>query len=120
MQGMSASTGKPLAGEEHLRQSVRDILTTPIGSRVALRAYGSALPELIDQPMSPSLRQRLFGATATALLRWEPRLRLIGVALASAGAAGAFTLTVTVQRVDVLPAVRTTIDLPLTRSPALA
>uniref|UniRef100_UPI0026076D20 ATPase domain-containing protein n=1 Tax=uncultured Sphingobium sp. TaxID=316087 RepID=UPI0026076D20 len=32
---------------------VRDILTTPIGSRLMRRDYGSLIPELIDQPANP-------------------------------------------------------------------
>ena len=31
MQGMDATTGKLLTGEAHLRQSIRDILTTRVG-----------------------------------------------------------------------------------------
>ena len=47
MRGMSAQTGAPLDGGERLAQSVRDILTTPIGSRVMRRDYGSQIFELI-------------------------------------------------------------------------
>lgn len=39
MNGISATTGRPLSGIDHLRQSIRDILTTPIGSRVMRRLY---------------------------------------------------------------------------------
>ncbi|HEY0626694.1 MAG TPA: GPW/gp25 family protein [Allosphingosinicella sp.] len=76
MLGMDASTGKPLGGRAHLVQSMRDILTTPIGTRVGRRDYGSLIPELIDQPMNPAGRLRLFAAAAIALTRWEPRFRL--------------------------------------------
>ena len=47
MTGMDRETGKSLSGIEHLRQSIRDILTTPIGSRVMRRDYGSRLFELL-------------------------------------------------------------------------
>ena len=113
MTGMDAVTGKPLAGADHLRQSIADILLTPIGTRIGRRDYGSDLPDLIDQPMNPATRLRIYAATAMALLRWEPRLRLIAVALTATGAAGAFTLTLDAQRLDVLPAVRTRLDFPL-------
>ena len=83
MTGMQRTTGKPLGGIDHLRQSIADILTTPIGSRVMRRDYGSELPALIDQPDNGATRVRLYAATATALLRWEPRLRLSSVRIAA-------------------------------------
>ncbi|HEX8446267.1 MAG TPA: GPW/gp25 family protein [Sphingomonas sp.] len=99
---MDARTGKPLAGADHLRQSVADILFTPIGSRVALRDYGSDLPDLIDRPVTPALRLRIYAATAMALLRWEPRIRLLAVTLAAGAVPGAFVLSLDAQRLDVL------------------
>ena len=55
IRGMSMATGKGLDGLEHLFQSIRDILTTPVGSRVMRREYGSKLFELVDRPMEPGL-----------------------------------------------------------------
>lgn len=74
--GLNASTGRPIADLEHIRQSIRDILATPIGSRVMRRDYGSLLPALIDQPMHGATLLRLTAATYAALLRWEPRIRI--------------------------------------------
>lgn len=79
MRGINATTGKALDGIEHLRQSVRDILTTPIGSRVMLREYGSQLFQLIDAPLNRSTIMDLYAATADALKRWEPRIRVLSV-----------------------------------------
>lgn len=76
MRGTNANTGEELDGIEHLRQSVRDILTTPIGSRVMLREYGSQLFQLIDAPLNRSTVMDFYAATAEALRRWEPRLRV--------------------------------------------
>lgn len=81
MNGMDRNTGKPLDGLDHLRQSIADILTTPIGSRVMRRDYGSLLPELIDQPQNTATPLRLYAATCSALMRWEPRLRLSRISL---------------------------------------
>ena len=97
MNGMDARTGKPLAGIDHLRQSVADILFTPLGSRLCLRDYGSAIPDLIDRPVTPSLRLRVYAATAMALLKWEPRLRLLAVTLVAGAAPGAFILAIDAQ-----------------------
>lgn len=46
--GMNRDTGKAITDIEHIRQSVRDILITPEGSRIARRGYGSMLSEMID------------------------------------------------------------------------
>ncbi|MBR7777372.1 GPW/gp25 family protein [Undibacterium rugosum] len=79
MRGINHTTGKHLGGLDHLRQSIADILTTPIGTRLMRRDYGSLLFELIDQPHNGITQLRLYAATATALLRWEPRLKLTQV-----------------------------------------
>lgn len=89
--GMNAETGKPLDGMDHLIQSIRDILTTPIGTRVMLREYGSSLPDLIDRPMNRFLRIEIYVAVIDALERWEPRFRITRVQVAEA-IAGAMTL----------------------------
>ena len=79
MTGMSATTGRALESAAHIAQSMRDILSTPIGSRVMRRDYGSQVPELIDQPMNPATRLRTMSAAVTALVRWEPRIRIASV-----------------------------------------
>ena len=76
---MNRTTGAAISGLEHLRQSVGDLLSTPIGSRVMRREYGSLVPELIDHPDNNASQVRLFSAVASALLRWEPRFRLTRV-----------------------------------------
>jgi len=76
MQGMNAQTGKRLSGIDHLRQSITDILTTPVGTRVMRRDYGSRLFELLDAPLNQNTLLALYAATAEALARWEPRFRL--------------------------------------------
>lgn len=67
MIGVDASTGKPLSDLDHLRQSLRDILTTRIGTRVMRRDYGSRIPDLIDRPITPRLAVELYAAVAEAL-----------------------------------------------------
>lgn len=81
MNGMNRTTGRALDSIDHLRQSIADILTTPIGSRVMRRDYGSRLPELIDQPDNGATRVRVISAVVDALMRWEPRLRVSSVAI---------------------------------------
>ena len=98
MNGMSTS-GKPISGLDHLRQSIADILTTPIGSRVMRRDYGSLLPGLIDQPQNNATTLRLYSAITSALMRWEPRIRLSRVSIEHI-APGKSELTVEGENVD--------------------
>lgn len=50
MLGMDRNTGKLLSGTDHIRQSIVDILTTPLGTRVMLPEYGSKLLILLIIP----------------------------------------------------------------------
>ncbi|MEL4869659.1 GPW/gp25 family protein [Pantoea agglomerans] len=79
MNGVNSRTGKRLSGSDHLRQSVSDILSTPLGSRVLVRDYGSDLFSLVDNPRDDLTRLRIIAATASVLARWEPRLRVTRV-----------------------------------------
>ena len=83
MQGMNRNTGRKLSGVDHLRQSIVDILTTPIGSRVMRRDYGSRLYQLVDGPINRALFVEVYAATAEALVKWEPRFRLSRVQVKS-------------------------------------
>lgn len=84
MKGMCAVTGKPLSGYAHLQQSIADILTTRIGTRVMRREYGSDVPDLIDRPMNDETIIDVYAAVAVALDRWEPRFRLEQIYVISA------------------------------------
>ncbi len=81
MNGMNVTTGATLSGMEHVRQSVVDILTTPLVSRIQRPDYGSVIPDLIDQPLNQQTILRLYAASAVALMRWEPRLTLQSINL---------------------------------------
>ena len=92
--GMNALTGECLTGYDHLKQSITDILSTPIGSRVMRREYGSRLPELLHAPMTPGLNVEIFAAVAEALGTWEKRFKLTRVETVSAKP-GQLVLTLT-------------------------
>src|SRR4051794_8290122 len=97
MRGMNVATGATIEGDAHLAQSIADILSTPIGSRVMRRDYGSMLFELIDYPFNAATRALMHAATAIALTRWEPRLKLRRVSIdkaPSSEGAGAVTLSI--------------------------
>lgn len=74
--GMDRTNGEAIDDLDHIRQSVSDILQTPIGSRVMRRHYGSLLSALIDQPQNDTLRLQIMAACYSALLQWEPRITL--------------------------------------------
>lgn len=83
MRGMSKETGCYLSDLEHLKQSIVDILTTPIGSRVICRDYGSSLFQLIDQPVNRDLFPKIYAAVAEALDKWEPRFKVQKITIVS-------------------------------------
>jgi phage baseplate assembly protein W len=116
MAGMARATGQALDGLDHIRQSVADILSTPMGTRVGRRDYGSLVPELVDQPMTPANILRLYAATAVAITRWEDRIRLRRVGLVARAAQGTPQVVLDAQRTDTAPTnalVRLSIPLPL-------
>lgn len=83
---MNRETGGAIDTLDHISQSITDILTTRIGTRVMRREYGSLLPELVDQPFNDVTRLRVYASTVMALMRWEPRISLsrvqfVGVSL---------------------------------------
>ncbi|ELV2795560.1 GPW/gp25 family protein [Enterobacter ludwigii] len=74
--GMNSQTGLSISEVEHIQQSVRDILVTPVCSRVMRREYGSLLSQMIDQPQTPALRLQIMAACYSAIQKREPRISL--------------------------------------------
>ena len=104
MIGMDRNTGSALDGAGHIAQSIGDILTTPLGSRVMRRDYGSMLFELIDQPLNSATRLLVYAASVGAIRRWEPRIRVQRISLsADADTLGQATIQIEGERTD-LPA----------------
>ena len=73
MKGMSRLTGYAITDDEsqeyaHLKQSIHDILSTLIGTRLCRRNYGSLVPALIDQPGNDITRLKIMNASATAII----------------------------------------------------
>jgi phage baseplate assembly protein W len=76
MIGMDRHTGTPFSGIAHLRQSIGDILGTPLGSRRHRPEYGSTLRRFVDLPVNEGWKSAVQAEAARALGRWEPRLKL--------------------------------------------
>ena len=100
MIGMNSNSGRSIVGDDHLGQSIADILTTPIGTRVMRREYDSQLADLIDWPLNSATRLQAYAATAIALMRWEPRIRLSRVQLTLGDVAGQAILDIEGSLVD--------------------
>lgn len=74
-------TGKTLTDADHIRQSIQDIITTPTGTRVMRRDYGSLISELIDAPANDALPLQLMAAIFDAIIRQEPRVTVTEIQL---------------------------------------
>lgn len=84
MVGVNRYDGKELAGWRHLQQSLVDLMTTRIGTRVMRRDYGSDIPDLIDRPQGIDMVLEVTMALGDALEKWEPRFRLSRVSIMDA------------------------------------
>lgn len=98
--GMNRFTGQGISESQHISQSIQDILTTPLGSRVMRRDYGSAIFELIDQPQSAAVKLQLMSAAVIALTRWEPRIRITEIEIISGGSDGKVQFNLATDRID--------------------
>jgi len=80
---MNVNTGKKISEIAHIKQSIANILSTPIGSRVMRRDYGSRLFERIDQPINGELIAEIYSDIVEAISIWEPRFEVEQVTLQS-------------------------------------
>jgi len=77
-----ASGRLPLAsGPEKVRQSILTILDTDPGERVMRPDFGCGLRRYLMAPNSPATRAGIEREIAGALALWEPRVKLVGVAV---------------------------------------
>lgn len=66
-----------------IEESIKDILQTPLGSRVMLPEYGSRLYELIDKKIDDEFRANLSWYVIEAVEKWEKRIKIDEVKLVS-------------------------------------
>ena len=92
MRGISRHTGQNIDAMTHLRQDIEDVLTTPLGTRVGRRDYGSRLPDRVDRPMSADLVVDVTLDSADAIAKWIPIFKLTRVFVALANKAGRLEL----------------------------
>ena len=98
---MNSTTGTHITDAAHIQQSIADILTTPIGSRIMREEYGSLLPELTDEPLTEATLLQAYAAIVMAIQQWEPRVLLENIAsLVSTEQPGSAQLEIDVIRLD--------------------
>ncbi|MCO7538343.1 GPW/gp25 family protein [Pseudomonas asiatica] len=114
---MNRHTGEAISEEAHIAQSIVDILSTRLGTRVMRRDYGSLIPELIDQPQNAVTKLKLYAASAAAIMQWEPRITLAMVRLDVDSLTGAATLEIEAKQNDTNApfSIRTPLQLGATR-----
>jgi len=66
-------------GEDEIKQAIRIILSTPVGSRVMRPAFGCRLHELIFAPINASTATAAARYIEEALGYWEPRIDVLDV-----------------------------------------
>ncbi len=70
----------PLApGEASVEQSIWLILSTAKGERVMLPDFGCGIHDLVFLPNSELARGEVVSTVQDALVRWEPRIDVLGV-----------------------------------------
>lgn len=88
------NTGNPISEQEHIRQSIDCILSTPLGSRVMNPTFGSRLYSLLDKTITDRWIIEAIEATTEAIERNEAR---VDVQLADDGQIG---IELQLQRLD--------------------
>ena len=74
---MNRDNGSPIEDAAHyLKQSINDIINTPIGSRVMRRNYGSNVMEFIDSPINDYTLIQIQSYLANTLLFQEKNFAL--------------------------------------------
>lgn len=110
---MNRETGAAISELSHISQSISDILTTRIGSRIMRREYGSLIPELVDHPFNDATRLRVYAAVVMALMRWEPRISLSSVQFIGANLQGKSVLEFEGSLVDTNEALSLSVPLQM-------
>ncbi|ODN41165.1 GPW/gp25 family protein [Piscirickettsia litoralis] len=75
LQGMCSQTGKSLQGIDYLFQLIGDCLTTPKNTRVMRRWYGTTLCEILDAPITDSIKIDIVMACDGALKNLSKELQ---------------------------------------------
>lgn len=70
-----------VSGPEKVRQAIFTLLDTDPGERVMRPDFGCGLRRFLMQPNNPATRAAIEREIAQALGRWEPRVKLVDLAV---------------------------------------
>lgn len=71
------------ADEEDIKLSLEILLSTAIGERFLQPTYGCNLQDYVFEPLNATIETSIRLAVRNAVIRFEPRIRLLGVRLDS-------------------------------------
>ena len=74
--GIDKETGRVISGWPHVLQSLVVIFTTRFGERVLIRWFGSFVPKILGQRMTPPVVLKFWTAICVAIDLWEPRFKV--------------------------------------------
>lgn len=69
-------------GEPNIRESIRIVLMTEQGERIALEGFGAGLRRYLFEPNNAATHVRIAHSITQALERWEPRIAVEAVEVA--------------------------------------
>jgi len=70
---------KSASDSDLVKASIKQILLTPVGGRVMRPDFGSRLFEMLQENVTPLLLASVRSEVIRALMRWEPRIKLLDV-----------------------------------------
>ena len=82
--GIDRETGALLRGWPHVVQSLGVLFTTRFGQRVMRRHFGSEVPSLLGENLTPATILRFMTAIVATIDLWEPRFRIVKIDIAPA------------------------------------
>lgn len=91
--GLDRATGAVLTDWPHCVQSIQDILTTNLNTRVMRLDYGSGDHTLVDRPGNREVIATWYANAVAAILKWEPGYRVTQFTTDGAGNDGHYTFT---------------------------
>lgn len=69
------------SGPERIQDAIWIILSTSLGERLMRPDFGAGVHDYVFQPNSDVIQTQLWTAVNDALLKWEPRIELLNVAV---------------------------------------
>lgn len=96
--GVNARGGvRMVSGIENVERAMRLILGTAYGERPMRPDFGCAIHDMLFEPSTTDLATRITIEVEDSLLRWEPRIDVLGVEVAYDGDPSRILITINYQ-----------------------